>query len=43
MKKINEVIGDSFYQYLSNLPDLVLIMDDLIIIVQKGEHRPLMN
>lgn len=28
MKKINEVIGDSFYQYLSNLPDLVLIMDE---------------
>ena len=28
MKKVNEVIGDSFYQYLSNLPDLVLIMDE---------------
>ena len=28
MKKINEMIGDSFYQYLSNLPDLVLIMDE---------------
>lgn len=28
MKKVNEVIGDSFYQYLSNRPDLVLIMDE---------------
>ena len=28
MKKINEVIGDSFYHFLSNLPDLVLIMDE---------------
>lgn len=28
MKKVNEMIGDSFYQYLSNLPDLVLIMDE---------------
>lgn len=28
MKKINEYIGDSFYDYLSNLPDLVLIMDE---------------
>ena len=28
MKKVNEVIGDSFYQYLSSLPDLVLIMDE---------------
>lgn len=28
MKKVNEVISDSFYQYLSNLPDLVLIMDE---------------
>lgn len=28
MKKVNEVIGDSFYQYLSALPDLVLIMDE---------------
>lgn len=28
MKKINENIGDSFYQYLSDLPDLVLIMDE---------------
>lgn len=28
MKKVNEVIGDSFYQYLSNLPDLLLIMDE---------------
>lgn len=28
MRKINELIGDSFYQYLSNLPDLVLIMDE---------------
>ncbi len=28
MKKVNECIGDSFYQYLSGLPDLVLIMDE---------------
>ncbi len=28
MKKVNEIIGNSFYQYLSNLPDLVLIMDE---------------
>ena len=28
MKKVNEMIGDSFYQYLSKLPDLVLIMDE---------------
>lgn len=28
MRKVNELIGDSFYQYLSNLPDLVLIMDE---------------
>ena len=28
MKKVNELIGDSFYQALSNLPDLVLIMDE---------------
>ena len=28
MKKLNEMIGDSFYDYLSNLPDLVLIMDE---------------
>ncbi|MCI8801450.1 MAG: DEAD/DEAH box helicase family protein [Lachnospiraceae bacterium] len=28
MKKVNEIIGDSFYQYLSNLSDLVLIMDE---------------
>lgn len=28
MKKINEFIGDSFYQYLANIPDLVLIMDE---------------
>lgn len=28
MKKINEYIGDSFYDYLSNLPDLVVIMDE---------------
>lgn len=28
MKKVNEIIGDSFYQYLSNLKDLVLIMDE---------------
>ena len=28
MKKVNELFGDSFYQYLSNLPDLVLIMDE---------------
>lgn len=29
MKKMNELIGDSFYQFLSSLPDLVLIMDEL--------------
>lgn len=28
MKKVNEFIGDSFYDYLSNLPDLVLLMDE---------------
>ena len=28
MKKINEIIGESFYQYLSSLSDLVLIMDE---------------
>lgn len=28
MKKINEFIGDSFYQYLANIPDLVMIMDE---------------
>ncbi|WP_434309157.1 DEAD/DEAH box helicase [Hominifimenecus sp. rT4P-3] len=28
MKRVNEIIGDSFYQYLSALPDLVLIMDE---------------
>lgn len=28
MKKVNEIIGDSFYQYLSSLQDLVLIMDE---------------
>lgn len=28
MKKVNELLGDSFYQYLSNLSDLVLIMDE---------------
>lgn len=28
MKKENEQIGDSFYQFLSTLPDLVLIMDE---------------
>ena len=28
MKRLNEMIGDSFYDYLSNLPDLVLIMDE---------------
>ena len=28
MKKVNELIGDSFYQALSDLPDLVLIMDE---------------
>ena len=28
MKRVNELIGDSFYQYLSSLPDLVLIMDE---------------
>ena len=28
IKKINEFIGESFFEYLSNLPDLVLIMDE---------------
>jgi len=28
MKKINEILGESFYNFLSNLPDLVLIMDE---------------
>lgn len=28
MKKINEMLGESFFQYLSNLDDLVLIMDE---------------
>jgi len=28
MRKANEVIGDSFYEYLSSLSDLVLIMDE---------------
>lgn len=28
MKRLSEMIGDSFYDYLSNLPDLVLIMDE---------------
>lgn len=28
MKKINEYLGESFFDYLSNLPDLVLIMDE---------------
>lgn len=28
MKKLNELLGNSFYQALSNLPDLVLIMDE---------------
>lgn len=28
MKKVNEHLGDSFYQYLSSLSDLVLIMDE---------------
>lgn len=28
MRKLNEVIGDSFYNYLAELPDLVLIMDE---------------
>ncbi|MGI6502119.1 MAG: DEAD/DEAH box helicase [Anaerostipes sp.] len=28
MKKLNEFIGSSFFEYLSNLPDLVLIMDE---------------
>lgn len=28
MKQVNERIGDSFYQYLSSLSDLVLIMDE---------------
>ncbi len=28
MRKLNEIIGQSFYDYLSDLPDLVLIMDE---------------
>jgi type III restriction enzyme len=28
MRKVNELLGDSFYQILSDLPDLVLIMDE---------------
>lgn len=28
MKKLNEFIGDSFYNYLSNLDDLVVLMDE---------------
>ena len=28
MKHLNEYIGESFYKYLSSLPDLVLIMDE---------------
>ena len=28
MRKLNEVIGASFYNYLAELPDLVLIMDE---------------
>lgn len=28
MRQLNEVIGDSFYKYLSSMPDLVLIMDE---------------
>ena len=28
MRKLNEMLGDSFYQYLAELPDLVLIMDE---------------
>ena len=28
MKRANEIIGESFYEYLSNLNDLVLIMDE---------------
>ena len=28
MRKVNELLGDLFYQYLSNLPDLVLIIDE---------------
>lgn len=27
MKRANELLGESFYQYLSSLPDLVMIMD----------------
>ena len=28
MRKVNEIIGDSFYKYLTSLSDLVLIMDE---------------
>ena len=28
MRRANEMLGESFYQYLSSLPDLVMIMDE---------------
>jgi len=28
VKKINEYLGESFYEYISNLPDLVVLMDE---------------
>jgi len=28
MRQINEILGDSFYNYLSSIPDLTLIMDE---------------
>ena len=28
MKRVNEMLGDSFYEYLAGLPDLVMIMDE---------------
>ncbi|HFI0687165.1 TPA: DEAD/DEAH box helicase [Streptococcus suis] len=28
MRKLNEFLGDSFYDYLSSIPDLVMIMDE---------------
>ena len=43
MKKVNELIGDSFYQALSDLPDLVLIMDESHHYRAERECRRSMN
>ena len=41
MRKVNELLGDLFYQYLSNLPDLVLIIDESHHYrAEKGAQRP---